>query len=67
MYFALFIGSAMMTKRKLVDAIIRINSTARPEFLAMFSERELLQYLRHLEAAMDHRPSWRVYSMAMAG
>jgi hypothetical protein len=56
-----------MTKRKLIDAIISVNPSARPEFLATFSERQLLQYLQHLEIVLDSRPSWRVYPQAMAG
>ena len=38
-----------MTKRQIIDAIMRINRTARAEFLADFSERELLDYLEHLQ------------------
>ena len=39
-----------MSKRELIDCICEINKTARPEFLARFSERELKDYLEHLMA-----------------
>ncbi|MBN1344233.1 MAG: hypothetical protein JXQ73_16220 [Phycisphaerae bacterium] len=42
-----------MTKRQIIDAIMRINRTARAEFLAEFSERELLEYLEHLRTVYD--------------
>ncbi|UCC98764.1 MAG: hypothetical protein JSW66_02495 [Phycisphaerales bacterium] len=37
-----------MTKRELIDYICKINKTARPEFLANFTEEELNAYLEHL-------------------
>ncbi len=37
-----------MTKRELIDCICEINRSAKPEFLAMFSEEELNDYLEHL-------------------
>ena len=37
-----------MSKRELIDYICRINRTAKPEFLASFSEEELNDYLKHL-------------------
>jgi hypothetical protein len=37
-----------MTKRELIDYICKINKTAKPEFLANFSEEELNAYLEHL-------------------
>jgi hypothetical protein len=37
-----------MSKRKLIDCICQINKTARPEFLATFSEKDLQKYLEHL-------------------
>jgi hypothetical protein len=37
-----------MDKRELIDCICEINRTARPEFLAKFSEEELNAYLEHL-------------------
>ena len=40
-----------MTKRQLIDEIIRINRTARANFLARFDEVDLDEYLRHLRQA----------------
>ena len=37
-----------MDKRELIDYISKINKTAKPEFLANFSEEELNSYLEHL-------------------
>jgi len=37
-----------MSKRELIDSICEINKTAKPEFLAGFSEEELKDYLKHL-------------------
>ena len=37
-----------MTKRELIDCICEINRSARPDFLATFSEDELNDYLEHL-------------------
>lgn len=37
-----------MSKRELIDCICEINISARPEFLAAFSEDELKDYLEHL-------------------
>ena len=37
-----------MSKRELIDCICEINRTAKPEFLAAFSEEELSDYLEHL-------------------
>ena len=37
-----------MSKRELIDCICEINKTARPEFLARFSEEDLNNYLEHL-------------------
>ena len=37
-----------MNKRELIDCICEINKTAKPEFLASFSEGELNAYLEHL-------------------
>jgi hypothetical protein len=43
-----FKGRAQMTKRELIDCICEINKSAKPEFLAVFSEEELTAYLEHL-------------------
>ena len=37
-----------MSKRELIDCICEINRSAKPEFLANFSEEELNTYLEHL-------------------
>ena len=37
-----------MDKRELIDCICEINRSARPEFLAQFSEEQLNTYLEHL-------------------
>ncbi len=37
-----------MNKRELIDRICEINKSARPEFLANFSEEDLYRYLEHL-------------------
>ena len=42
-----------MSKRELIDAIIRHNRTAAPEFLAKFQERELKKYLDRVCATRE--------------
>jgi len=37
-----------MSKRELIDCICEINRSAKPEFLANFSEEDLKTYLEHL-------------------
>ncbi|MEN6425732.1 MAG: hypothetical protein ABFD90_11310 [Phycisphaerales bacterium] len=37
-----------MDKIELIECIREINRTAKPEFLARFSEKELRAYLEHL-------------------
>jgi len=37
-----------MSKRELIDCICEINKSAKPEFLANFSEENLRVYLEHL-------------------
>jgi hypothetical protein len=37
-----------MSKRELIDCICEINRSAKPEFLANFTENELTAYLEHL-------------------
>jgi hypothetical protein len=37
-----------MSKRELIECICEINQSARPEFLATFSEGDLSTYLDHL-------------------
>jgi hypothetical protein len=38
-----------MDKTELIESIREINKSAKPEFLAKFSEKELHAYLEHLE------------------
>jgi len=46
---------AIMDKREVIEEIMRINHTARPEFLSRFKEEHLIEYLRHLrEIALEH-------------
>ena len=54
-----FVGEVKtMTKRELVDRIRRLNPTAQPEFLAHFTEEDLLAYLHQLqEIARERRRS----------
>jgi hypothetical protein len=37
-----------MSKRELIDCIIELNRTAKPEFLAQFSPEDLDKYLDNL-------------------
>jgi hypothetical protein len=37
-----------MVKRQLVEQIMKLNTSAKPEFLAQFTEAELRAYLRQL-------------------
>lgn len=47
-FFTTFEGPEPMSKRELIDYICEINKSAKPEFLANFSEEELNAYLEHL-------------------
>jgi hypothetical protein len=38
-----------MDKTQLIESIREINKSAKPEFLARFSEEDLRAYLRHLQ------------------
>ncbi len=39
-----------MSKRELIERIMKLNRTARREFLLCFTENELADYLRQLES-----------------
>ena len=39
-----------MDKQELIDRIMQLNVTARREFLSCFTENELADYLRQIEA-----------------
>lgn len=43
-----FIGVWLMSKREIIDCILEINKSAKPEFLAQFPVEELDLYLEHL-------------------
>ncbi len=49
-----------MTKRETIDRIMEINTSARPEFLAVFSCESLREYLSHLTdvLAEQHEPAF---------
>ena len=49
-----------MTKREIIDGIMEINSSAKPEFLAIFSQESLQEYLDHLRAVLaeQHEPAF---------
>ncbi len=44
-----------MTKRDLIDQIRRQNPTAEPDFLASFSQDDLLAYLQQLREVESER------------
>jgi hypothetical protein len=49
-----------MSKRQIIDRIMRLNPSATPEFLAQFGQSDLLAYLKHLsevEFEQRHRQS----------
>ena len=41
-----------MSKRELIDCILEINRSAKPEFLATFPEEDLSAYLEHTVSLM---------------
>ena len=47
-----------MSKREIIDRIMEMNPSARPEFLAEFSQESLSQYLSHLDEVLaeQHEP-----------
>ncbi len=45
----------VMSKERLIEAIVGVNPSARPEFLTRFHERELDDYLRRLTTLHNHR------------
>jgi len=50
-----------MSKRELIDRIMKLNCSARREFLLCFTENELADYLRQLESV---QPSPRAMAVA---
>ena len=49
-----------MSKREIIDRIMEINPSARPEFLADFSQESLATYLEHLREVLSeqHEPAF---------
>ena len=43
-----------MDKRQLIEEIRKINLSAAPRFLEQFEEKDLQEYLDHLQAAARH-------------
>lgn len=51
-----------MSKKELIDRIMRLNRSARREFLQVFTENELADYLRQLESITPiHEASVEAY------
>jgi hypothetical protein len=48
-------GAASMSKSGLIDGIIRINPTARADWLERFDRKALDRYLEHLLHALEPR------------
>ena len=46
----------MTPKCDTIDAILKVNPTARPDFLSGFSNDELVRYLDRLRGPAQHRP-----------
>jgi hypothetical protein len=44
-----------MSKRELIERIMQLNRSARRDFLLCFTENELADYLRQLEAVVPAR------------
>ncbi len=47
-----------MSKRELIERIMRLNRSARREFLQSFAENELADYLRQLESIRPRENAW---------
>ncbi len=54
-----------MTKREIIDRIMEINTSAKPEFLASFSQQCLEEYLSHLMEVLDEQkePAFLEYAL----
>lgn len=48
MFITTIYWESNMSKRELIDCIIELNRTAKPEFLAQFSPEDLDKYLDNL-------------------
>jgi hypothetical protein len=53
----------MIPKSDTIDAIRRLNPTAKPDFLAEFSNNELAEYLGRLAGTAYARPMCRVVDL----
>ena len=56
-----------MTKREIIDRIMEINTSARPEFLATFSQLCLQEYLDHLAEVLAEQHEVAFLEPALAG
>ncbi len=56
----------MTPKSDTMSAIMQLNMTARPEFLANFSNQQLCQYLQRLRDTRDRRMPWESMIFAPA-
>lgn len=54
----------MTPKTDTMSAIMQLNISARPEFLAEFSNQELCHYLQRLRDTRDRRTPWEALSLA---
>lgn len=53
------VGCNAMSKKDLVETIRKLNPTAPEDFLARFSEADLIAYLHQLQEAARPSPGWR--------
>ena len=56
-----------MTKREIIDRIMEINTSARPEFLAGFSRQCLEEYLSHLTEVLAEQHESAFLEPALIG
>ena len=56
-----------MTKREIIDRIMEINTSAKPEFLATFSRECLQEYLDHLTEILAEQREPTFLEPALAG
>lgn len=54
----------MTPKTDTMSAIMQLNITARPEFLAEFSNQQLCQYLQRLRDTRERRAPWDALAFA---
>ena len=56
-----------MTKREIIDRIMVINTSAKPEFLAVFSRESLQEYLDHLREVLSEEHETAFLEPALVG